>query len=486
MRMNNRIDIKNFITQIEKDFPINNWEIYGIKIWPFIRIRLFFYLINEIELSKKQTQFLKPTTPILKRKISERLITFLKYGLKSRIANSLGIIYSYLWIYNLPKKSYLFLGTDAHRVVYKNSRFNRYFDVYIEQNNLKDDSIYFEYDNKQVENYYNEKLIYKYNSALTFFKKYKIKVKKRISMKDEKSYISFLSFLYKIEQTNRFATEYNTEKIKKLFLNISYNVIFFKKVLKKVKPKEIFILCYYSDEIMSLIHVANILGIKTIEMQHGSQTDAHLAYGSWNNIPKEGYSTIPSEYWCWDTDSANVLSKWINNTTKYSVKITGNFWVNYWKKIDLEYKYKDFILYSLQPLPITIEELFPINIINLIKNTPQLWFIRLHPRQYEFKKHIEYFLNLNKVLDKVNIEDATNDPLPLLLKYSIIHITHSSTTVIEASFFNKQTILINEIGKDYYPELINSGRAKYINVNNKHFIEEFEKALEHEINKNEY
>lgn len=484
--MKNRVDIRDFITQIENNFPINDWEIFNIKIWPFIRIKLFFYLIGEIELKKKKTMYPKPAVAINKVNILERGLNFFKYGIKARLIDFFGVVYSYFWIYTLPKKDIVFLGTDAHRVMHNNSRFNRYFDVFIEENKLKDKSIYFEYDNKPIQNYYNKELVFKYNKALDAFRRYKLnrKYNYNINFKNEASYSLFLDFLLKKEITKSFATAYNIDKIKKWFLKINYNVLFFKLVLKKINPKKILVLCYYSDDIMSLIHVANLLEIKTIEMQHGSQTDAHLAYGSWSNIPKNGYTSLPREYWCWDEDSANILYKWIKNTTNCNVKVVGNFWINYWTKKNIEYKHKNYILYSLQPLPITIEELFPKNIIELIKKNAHVWFIRIHPRQYEYRRQIEDYLKLNEILTLVNIEDATNDPLPLLLQHTIIHITHSSTTVIEASFFNKLTILINEIGKDYFPELINKGYAKYININEDNFIEQFEKEIE--LNKNEH
>ena len=47
--MQNRVDIKNYIIEIEKKLPINNWKVNGIHIWPIIRIRLYFILIKKIE-----------------------------------------------------------------------------------------------------------------------------------------------------------------------------------------------------------------------------------------------------------------------------------------------------------------------------------------------------------------------------------------------------------------------------------------------------
>jgi hypothetical protein len=54
--MQNRIDIKNFIVQIEQNFSVNEWQVNDIYLWPIIRIKLFFYLINKIEFEHKSLQ----------------------------------------------------------------------------------------------------------------------------------------------------------------------------------------------------------------------------------------------------------------------------------------------------------------------------------------------------------------------------------------------------------------------------------------------
>src|SRR5690606_32704102 len=140
-----------------------------------------------------------------------------------------------------------------------------------------------------------------------------------------------------------------------------------------------------------------------------------------------------------------VLQKWINKNNLYSSVLVGNPWVDYWKEMKNTYKFHDFILYSLQPNPITLDQLFTPEIINCIKKTKWKWFIRLHPRQMDEIDKIKNLLEKNDILHLVNIENATNDPLPLLLTHAKIHITHSSGTALEAVFFDLKTILINEI-----------------------------------------
>lgn len=52
---------------------------------------------------------------------------------------------------------------------------------------------------------------------------------------------------------------------------------FSKKVFKKIKPKKIIFLSYYGfDAITSVMSAANKLNIKTVDLQHGPQTNTHM------------------------------------------------------------------------------------------------------------------------------------------------------------------------------------------------------------------
>ena len=129
----------------------------------------------------------------------------------------------------------------------------------------------------------------------------------------------------------------------------------------------------------------------------------------------------------------------------------------------MNYKHKNYILYSLQPNPLTINQLFPESVLSFIKNNPFKWFIRLHPRQLKEIVTIKSFLASKGVLDLVNLDDATSDPLPLLLSKATLHVTHFSGTIIEASFFDVYTVLLNEIGVFSFQSIISSQKAVYLN-----------------------
>jgi hypothetical protein len=462
--MKNRVDIKDFILKIEKDFPVNNWTVNGIHLWPIIRIRLFFYLINVVE-GKQQKQEQNQGQNSLQNTIKINIWNCFKKIIKKILL----ILKCYLWIFRLPQKENLFIGSDSHRVNYRGFRFNRYFDVLIEKYNLQSRAVYFEYGDASLKKQYNRDLISNYDTSLKGFLQLNKYIKKE-GLFCFDGYQLFLDYLNEYPLLFKFTENNSSDKLK-FWADCKFlpRINFFASCLKQIQPKKVIILCYYSDDIMALVVAANQLCIETIEMQHGPQTDIHLSYGSWSNVPALGYGMLPRTFWCWDSYSENVLKKWIDNNTLYSTKVSGNPWVNYWQSKNESYPYQDYIFYSLQTNPITIEQLFPENIIYFIKNESYKWFIRLHPRQLDKLDEIQKYLQDKGILHLVNISNATNDSLPQILSNSLIHITHFSGSALEAINFNVLTVLINKNGLSSFPELIQNNQAVYLDYEDQYF-----------------
>jgi len=462
-----RVDIKNFIVEIENKFPVNSWKIGTIHLWPYLRIKLFFYLINSVENTAH------PYKTIKSKSTFERL--------KSVCRNFRAVFHYFFWYKALPKKDFLFVGSDAHRVDYKDSRFNRYFDILIEKFTLQQKAIYFEYGLNSKKQYHSS-LINTFSEPLKGFL-YLNKFFKHREVITLEGYNLFLEYLNEDALFFRFTEVYSKNKVKQWAGSKLYpRVVFFKKVLEHINPKKIVILCYYIDDLFSLVIAANQVKIKTIEMQHGPQTNLHLAYSNWFSLPETGYDMIPKNYWCWDESSQKVIKEWSKENPNYTVEVIGNPWIDYWKAKEMNYKHQNFILYSLQPSPLTIELLFPESILNFVKNNTHKWFIRLHPRQLNEKETIKSFLKSKGILELVNIDDATYDPLPLLLSKASLHLTHFSGTAIEASFFNVFTVLLNEIGIFSFQDLLSAQKAVYLNPDDPDFHQKLNTIIQQNKN----
>ena len=470
--MQNRVDIKNFIVQIERDFSVNEWQVNGIHLWPILRIKLFFYLINKIEFEAK----VLPNQPhTSNQRISP--IRKLLYRFKRKVKQLNTIRHYLLWKSKLPQKNYLFLGGDVHRVSHENSRFNRFFDVLIDKYGIQEQSLYLEYGNQITKKQYHSERVLFYEPFFVGYKFLHRTSKSEVVFKWN-GFAEFKSFLTQNEMTKDFIQNNDLSNLEywasELFLP---KIAFFKTVLQKIQPKQIHFLCYYSEFNYALLVAANQAKITTVEMQHGPQTNIHLSYGSWTAIPERGYDVLPRVFWNWDESSATILKKWMQSNPNYEVKVIGNPWLDYWKTKSQVYPHKDFILYSLQPNPITLDQLFTPQLLECIRSGEEIWFIRLHPRQMHELDAIVTLLTKENLSDKVNVTVATQDALPQLLANAKLHVTHSSGTAIEATFFGLKTVLLNEIGLVSFPELLAKNQAIYIDYLSEDFASKFKSYL---------
>ncbi|MFL5754304.1 MAG: hypothetical protein ACJ76F_12910 [Bacteroidia bacterium] len=460
MKLANREDIRKFILQIEKDFPVNDWKFNQMHLWPLLRLELFFFIRKQFNLKNKLNENSGQVQVLNKKTVASA-----SESLVSRIVGKFSKSLQHLkFIGNLDEKENVFFAHNDHRIIYEGVSYNRFFDTLINTLSLSQTSYMLEIGDKESKQLANPGIIIQYREQLENYKAYlslrRFFTKEKISFELE-DYDLLLDFLNKNEVTKGFSEKFSKSKLRELVIN-EYNLRFllFKKVLGKIKPKRLIALCYYSD--LSLIAAANKLNIETIDMQHGAQAPAHLAYGSWSNIPAEGYNFLPRNYWCWNEQSRSVISEWAVLTEKYRSFVGGNVWVDHWMGKNDPCSSTGFILYTLQPDSLTLNQLFPDSLIREIRSGKHKWFIRLHPRQLKNSAEITAYLEQHGIFNLVNIDDATKEPLPLLLKHCLIHVTNSSASAIEASLFGKKTILLHEIGKLYYADLISESKAVFI------------------------
>jgi hypothetical protein len=469
MQINDRNDIKDFFLLIENKFPINSWTFDGIHFWPLIRIQLFFYLRKQLY-SDKDEQKQIASLPIKKTDLGN----FKKAGnLFEKIKNAVEFSN---WNRKIKPKKQIFVGHNVYRVNYQGTSYNRFFDTLINKEKLKGESCIIEFGSKRITDLANSEIIISVENAIKNYRAYHSLKSKFVAQNNPifnfEGYDLFLHFLEENDITKEFSRRFTEKYLMNLVIN-DYNIRirFYMELFSKIKPDKITILCYYND--LALVAAANRLSIETVEMQHGAQVPSHVAYGSWSKVPETGYDFLPRTYWSWDKHSNDVIAEWTDKNKLYKAFVGGNLWVEHWSDKNERYYPTDFILYTLQPDSLSIQELFPEQLINVIRSKKYPWLVRLHPRQMDKRDEIKAYLEKNNCYDLANMEQATNDPLPLLLKNCTVHITHSSGSTIEASLFNKKTILLNETGKLYYSNLISDQMAEFIPVD-----KEFERKID--------
>ena len=243
---------------------------------------------------------------------------------------------------------------------------------------------------------------------------------------------------------------------------------FFKRIITQTGPAVGLSTQYYGRSGMAMNLACRETGIMSVDIQHGIESDLHWAYGRWTRVPEKGYELLPTVFLCWSDNEAKVVKKWSKKVEKYHRPVVvGNLWLKKWLD-DGDYIVSAFdskisrmkqkhgksihILFTMQ------DETIPTLILDAIKKSSDLcfWWIRCHPAHAEERSNIHKILS-SRGYGNVVVEKASTWPLYALLRHVDIHITSWSTTVIEAAVFNVPSIIIHEFGAELYAEQIKEG-----------------------------
>ncbi len=251
----------------------------------------------------------------------------------------------------------------------------------------------------------------------------------------------------------------------------------FTYLLRKAKPKAIFVICYYSVTNMAIILAAKRLNIPVIDVQHGKQGKYNISYTHFTRMPNNGWNLLPDFFWCWGKQSVINISKHMppERTTHFPHAI-GYMWLALWKfgqPINIPDEHTNFlkeikhaskrILVTLQPLS---DPLHP-TLIDAMKEAPTnwLWLIRMHPNMVVTRDEIANRLE-QVAKDKFELTFSSNLSLYPLLKASDHHVTAWSSVGYEATEFGIGTTIFDKTGLELYVEEIGSKQFSYADSGN--------------------
>lgn len=443
--------IIDFINKVEMEFPVNEWTINGIHIWPLIRIQVAYNIaveniFNNIEEKNSKTN---NEDELMDR---EDEINQSKY-----------------WLDEQTDVIFLSL-TDTSREFIDGILYDRLCDPLIEEfHRINHSSLILNYSLK-----YDNR--FPTNSASVNIREHIDNIVSCIHSENSFKYElnefdkfnSMLKEFYRLNDLNIPILDVKT--LKNQAIKIREIANYFKVIFSKTKPSLGFIVCYYDLIGMAFNLACREVGITSVDIQHGHQGDFHWAYSSWNNIPKDGYELLPSFFWCWGDEGVRTIKNWNKDHIQYHNVIKGgNPWIDMWKTTNSKLanyynqqianilpKQHDVvnILFTLQPL-YGIEQW----VIKAIENSPDSWYwwIRFHPRT-EAKEKIEIENKINSLTSKnVEIKFATELPLLAWLNYIDVHVTGWSTCVIEAEAYDVSSVVIHMNGAEHYLAQIEKG-----------------------------
>jgi len=465
--------IIEIINLIEEEPAIIKWKYKDVDFWPLLRLEIYMALsIDLMNMSKNNGNAAR---------LKSLIIGNFKFPLKyfgDFTKNS-----------NFQKKDILFLSDGISFTKVNGKYFEKFIDpLKYELDNMNLSSLRLD----PFHNYHSPRF-----SSSIFIQPFldPIIIKEFLTFRNESNF----------DQKNRdfiyqFFSQLNLEKfnfvLEKSFIKarLIYKIShYFEKKLKKVQPKIVFIVSYYGVYGMSIILACRRLGIPTVDLQHGVQGELHAAYGSWLNVPKLGFNVLPNYFWCWSKSEIDVIGKWNNSTENHKAILGGNMLLEKWNSkeypfvIEFEKVFNQLnligfnILVTLSP-GISAPEVLG-NLFKVISDTQYRynWLIRLHPNMLSEKGKVIADLKSYKI-NKYVLNEVTMLPLYTILNNTDLHITHSSSTVIEASIFGIKSIIVNEYGKELYENQIEDAVA-VVRINSSEIILEIDAIFKYNTKK---
>jgi len=249
----------------------------------------------------------------------------------------------------------------------------------------------------------------------------------------------------------------------------------FEPALKRIRPRLVFTSNIGRYEFG--LHLAcHRLGIASVEVQHGVQAGNDGRYHGWTRVPQEGYSLLPQFYWSWDQKEADLINRWSAGCPpRHRAVVGGHPWVDYCRELGPE-MLDDFsarllaepadrktALVTLQPPHLVSDtgQAIPEFVLEAMarEGASWRWWVRLHPSMGRDYASVEEMLRRRGI--RALVREATEVPLFVLLRKADLHLTHSSTVVVEAQHFGVRSIVWSEFGAALFDEEIRSGYCRF-------------------------
>src|SRR5688572_20100814 len=254
-------------------------------------------------------------------------------------------------------------------------------------------------------------------------------------------------------------------------LRVRLGAEFFGDVLRKTGAALGLVVNYYSPTGMAFVLACREQGIPVADIQHGVAGELHFAYGRWMRVPPGGFNLLPTYFWCWHPEDAAAITAW-GWSGGHEALVGGNPWLAQWCGDDSQFGRETDrqVLTVMQRHSAAVHALVTLQAPIGTDHTPKMleliraggpevfWWVRLHPGQLAERRRIEAEL-LHTSHAEVTL--ATDLPLPALLRHVNVHVTHSSSSVLEAAAMGVPSVITSAYGAELYAGQMEAGLAVY-------------------------
>jgi len=457
-------DIFREINDIETRFPVDQWQVNGFCIWPWVRILLY------KQFGKLLSANSESTAP--KKTFRDRAIDSLIYKIdKARRFLRYDLILKNKRKVNADAEIIFYSSLDS-RMSLRGKLYDQHCDPLIEHlHAINVRSLVIE-DTRKVSVdtllRQNDSEVVSFDPIWHEFLKKNGPIENVFKTKEDlPQYDDFIAHLKRNLPQIESAFFYKKSIREDIQRMLVMKECFLDILKKNQRSKACVIICYYHLSGMALTLACKEAGILAIDLQHGSQH--HPAYNQWLKVPKNGYEMLPDVFWNWDKEDEDGINEWTEKTNGAHIAITVGYpWLQMWKDKDSDMAkwYNDTLEKMIAPSKVKLlfslggtSSPIPEWILDTVNAGPDNWFwcFRPHPRQQE---HAPRFLKQfqSKCGNKKGTVQTTLDiPLPSMLQYIDIHITGYSSVILEAEMFGVPSIATEEEAIGIYPKQLQSG-----------------------------
>ncbi|MEI7967443.1 MAG: hypothetical protein WCJ69_00530 [Betaproteobacteria bacterium] len=249
---------------------------------------------------------------------------------------------------------------------------------------------------------------------------------------------------------------------------------YYSRFLRRAQPRLAFVVGYYSLEGMAFVLACKRVEVRVFDLQHGVQGNMHPAYAAWPTTHNnEVHTLLPDGFWVWSDWEAATIRGWAQGRAHQAV-VGGNPWMDLWSPdsewpgvaearqrvavLKAQALGRPILLVTLQYGLQAQEQLEPLAKLMRHSKDKFMWWVRLHPAMLD--RYEEVVSRLAETGAPHDITLSTDLPLQALLPMADLHLTHSSTTVIEAEQFGLRSVLTSAYGAELFPRQLAAGVAK--------------------------
>jgi hypothetical protein len=253
----------------------------------------------------------------------------------------------------------------------------------------------------------------------------------------------------------------------------------FERVLRIVRPTLAFVVAYHAGLGPAFLLACRRQGILSIDLQRSPQEGTLHAY-RWPSLPANGYTTLPAIFWSWTRDDAARVNDWSAGlAVPWHCAIHGGhtqlapflddqhpttrLWDARFAAIGDGAAFEREILIALQPIH-GHRDVWDV-LCSQIEASPDSWrwWIRRHPASHP-GQDVESARLLAMRRPNVLTEEASNLPLPALLRHMSALVSLASGAAMEASMFGTPAFFLSDAARQTFADLTERGLASVIDV----------------------